>query len=81
MPIFNDFAEISLLLFIADFISADRDYPGVDVMREKALIGLDKAIIEGLSFTIKDLAEHSRAIHPDTVEAFNEAVGSQASKG
>lgn len=68
------------ILFIADFISADRDYNGVEIMREKAARSLDEAIIEGLSFTIKDLVENGKAVHPDTVEAFNEAVGSQASK-
>lgn len=62
------------IVFIADFISKDRDYDGVEVMREKALKSLDAAIAEGLGFTIKELVENSKAVHPDTVDAYNEAV-------
>lgn len=62
------------VLFIADFISADRTYPGVDIMRKKAAVSLDEAIIEGIGFTIKELVEANRPVHTYTVEAFNEAV-------
>lgn len=62
------------IVFIADFISADRDYPGVNVMRKKAAKSLDSAIIEGLSFTIRELVENERPVHTDTVEAYNDAV-------
>ncbi len=62
------------VLFIADFISADRDYDGIEIMREKADISLDEAIFEGLSFTIKDLISMGRAVHPDTIHAYNDAA-------
>ena len=62
------------VVFIADFISAERDYNGVDVMREKAKRSLEEAIVEGLGFTITDLIERARIIHPDTVDAYNDAM-------
>ena len=62
------------IIFIADFISADRIYPGVDVMRRYAAESLDKAIVEGLAFTIKELAINNRLIIADTIHAYNEAV-------
>lgn len=62
------------VVFIADFISAERDYNGVDIMREKAKRSLDEAIVEGLGFTIKDLITRNLIIHPDTVLAFNDAI-------
>ena len=62
------------VVFIADFISAERDYDGVEVMREKAKRSLDEAIVEGLGFTIKDLVDRDRIIHPDTVSAYNDAM-------
>lgn len=62
------------IIFIADFISAERDYDGVDVMREKARRSLDEAIVEGLSFTIKDLTDACRLVHPDTLDAYNAAI-------
>ncbi len=70
-------ANMSVLekvIFIADFISSERDYNGVEIMREKAKRSLDEAIVEGLSFTIKDLIDAGRIIHPDTLGAYNDAI-------
>ena len=62
------------ILFVADFISADRDYPGVDDMRRRAEISLEYAMEEGLRFTIFELSEKCRPIHPDTVACYNQVV-------
>ena len=62
------------VLYIADFISEDRNYDGVDRMREKAKISLEKAMEEGLQFTIAELAGKLLPIHPDSIDAYNEIV-------
>lgn len=62
------------ILFIADFISADRDYPGVQELRSSAGVSLEEAMISGLSYTLTDLAQARKPIHPDTVDAYNEAT-------
>ncbi len=70
----KDMTLMEKVVFIADFISDDRDYKGVDKMREVAKESLDKAIIEGLSFTISELAQSEKAIVQDTFNAYNDAV-------
>lgn len=62
------------ILFTADFISADREYPGVEDMRTRAESSLELAMEEGLRFTIFELSERGRAIHPDTLAAYNEII-------
>ena len=62
------------ILFIADFISDDREYNGVDRMREKAKISLETAMEEGLQFTLAELCERLLPIHPDSIDAYNEIV-------
>lgn len=62
------------VLFVADFISADRDYPGVDRMREKAYVSLEDAMLEGLQFTINELVENAWPVHEDSIRAYNELV-------
>lgn len=62
------------VIFIADFISADRTYDGVERMREKAYISLEYAMEEGLQFTIEELAHQGFAIHEDSVAAYNELI-------
>ena len=70
-------AGMSLLekvLYLADFTSADRDYNGVDEMRNAVNESMEKAMKIALSFTITELAEKESAIHPDTFEAYNEIM-------
>ena len=62
------------VVFIADFIGKERNYDGVEIMREKASRSLDEAIVEGLSFTIIDLIKKERLVHPDTLGAYNSAL-------
>ena len=62
------------ILYLADFTSKDRDYPDVNVIRALVDKSLDEAFIYALKYSIIDLTEQSRAIHPDTVEAFNQSV-------
>lgn len=62
------------VVFLADFISADRDYPGVERMREKAEVSMEAALLEGLQFTIQELVSRRRPVHEDSVRAYNELV-------
>ncbi|MGI6279887.1 MAG: bis(5'-nucleosyl)-tetraphosphatase (symmetrical) YqeK [Acutalibacteraceae bacterium] len=62
------------ILYLADFTSADRDYEDVDEMRRLVDISLEKALVYALEYSIIDLIRHSRAVHPDTFEAYNETV-------
>ena len=70
-------ANMSVLekvVFVADFTSADRNYPDVDVMRSKADHSLDEAIRYGVEYTIHSLTEEGRTVHPDTLDLYNDIV-------
>ncbi len=70
-------AGMSLLekiIFIADFISEERDYPDVDIMRAESAKSLENGMLYGLGFVIPDLVKRNRLIHPDALAAFNELV-------
>lgn len=69
------------VIFIADFISADRDYDGVERMREKAYLSLESAMLEGLQFTLAELIENGWAVHEDSLAAYNELAVIAATKG
>ncbi len=60
------------ILYLADFTSADRDYNDVDVMRRLVDEDLGSALKYALSYSIVDLVNQGRAIHEDTVAAYNE---------
>lgn len=65
---------LAKILYIADFTSADRDYDDVDEMRRLVDISLDSAYEYALRYTVIDLASNNRAIHTDTLEAYNEIM-------
>ena len=68
-------AHMSLLekiIFIADFISADRTYDGVKDFRKMAKKSLPKVMHAELAYTIFKLAKDGVPIHPDTFAAYNE---------
>ena len=69
-----DMSLLAKILYLADFTSADRDYEDVDVIREYVDISLEKAFIYALQYSIKDLVDLQKAVHIDTVAAYNQAV-------
>ena len=64
------------IIYLADFISLDRDYKDVDVMREKCASSLEEGLIYGLSFTIKENAQNNFPIAIESVNAYNSLLDS-----
>ncbi len=67
-------ADMSLfekIIYLADFTSADRKYPDVNVMRDLVDKNLLEAMHYSLSYTIKSLVSKGSVIHPDTLYAYN----------
>lgn len=70
-------AEMTLLektVYLADFISAERNYPGVDEMRRLCEKSMDEAIVFALRFCIPDLVRKNQVIHPDSINLYNEKI-------
>ena len=62
------------VLFVADYISADRDYPGVERLRVLADSSLEAVMVEGIAFTIPERMELRQTLEPRSIEAYNEAL-------
>lgn len=76
----KDMTPLEKVIFVADFVSKDRDYPGVEQLRRTARKDIDKAIKEGIAFTLKELIEHGESIVPETIDAYNDAVQALAAR-
>lgn len=70
----KDMALLDKVLFVADYISEDRDYPGVKEMRKLAKSSLEEAIIEGIAFTVQEKMEQRLPLGGGSIEAYNDAV-------
>lgn len=77
-------ASMSLMekiIYVADYISAERNYPDVDVMRYKALIqSLEEAALYSLQYTLKKLSQEKGIIHTDSVDFYNELIINERSE-
>ena len=62
------------IVYVADFISADRDYPDVGVVRKLADESLESAILYTSRYTVNKLASKNLPIHPATVECYNDMI-------
>lgn len=67
-------ADMSLLeeiVYLADFISADRDYEDIDKIRAEAEKGREYGLLYATRYTIKSVVKESKPLHQDTVNAYN----------
>ncbi len=63
------------IVYIADYISAERDYPDADVMRKLAQNdGLDEAALYALKYSFTSLSAKEKLIHTDSVAYYNELI-------
>ncbi len=77
-------ADMSLferIIYLADFTSADRNYPDVEVMRSLVDRDIFEAMRYSLSYTISDLLSKRSVIHPDTFYAYNFVMKKLNKKG
>ena len=57
------------IIYVADYMEPNRDFPGVETLRELAYSNLDKALKLGLEMTLSVLKEQGRDISPESAEA------------
>ena len=63
------------IIYIADYISAERNYPDVEVMRDLSLNhSLEEASLYSLIYTFNKQTKLQGIIHPDSVEYYNELI-------
>lgn len=59
------------IIFVADYIEPNRNFPGVDKIRKEAFINLDNAVLMGYDSTISFLLKKGAPIYPDTIVGRN----------
>ena len=67
-------SNLEKIVYLADMISAERDYPDVDVMREKAAESLNAGMAYALKYSLIKLVRREALIPHHTVEAYNEVL-------
>ena len=59
------------IIYVADYMEPNRDFPGVEDLRKLAYTDLDSAMIMGLEMTLSLLREQGREVSPDSQKALS----------
>ena len=57
------------IIYIADYVERNRDFPGVEEMRAMAYTDLDKAVLMGLQSAVAHVKRQGQGLAPATLEA------------
>ena len=57
------------IIYIADYVERNRDFPGVEEMRRLAYTDLDAAVLMGLESAVAHVKRQGQALAPATIEA------------
>ncbi len=66
-----DMTLLEKIVYIADYIEPERDFDGVEKLREYAYEDLDMAVLYGLENTMIEIVRRGLPIDLDSVEAYN----------
>ena len=72
-----DMALLEKVIYLADYMEPNRDFPGVDDLRRLSYEDIDKALLMGLEMSVEDLNERGVPIHKNTQEALDWLKGSK----
>ena len=64
-----DMTTLEKILYVADYIEPNRDFDGVERLRELAYRNLDSALLLGVETTIEEMEERQLPVHRNTLLA------------
>ncbi|MBQ4637616.1 MAG: hypothetical protein IJB92_02645, partial [Clostridia bacterium] len=67
-------ALLQKIVFLADYIEPTRDFPGVDDLRKIAYNDIDKACLEAVKGTMREILSRNALLHPRSVLFYNHLI-------
>ena len=64
-----DMTLLEKIIYVADYMEPNRDFPGVEQLRELAFSDIDAALKLGLEMTLQHLAKQGAEVSPESREA------------
>lgn len=64
-------SDLDKVVYVADYIEHNRDFPGVEEAREIAHVSLNRAVAYETARTVEYLAHQGLPIYPQTLETYN----------
>ncbi|EFQ56354.1 bis(5'-nucleosyl)-tetraphosphatase (symmetrical) YqeK [Streptococcus downei] len=71
----HQMTTLDKIVYVADYIEDNRDFPGVNQARQIAEQSLDKAVAYETAHTLTHLIDRKLPIYPQTIDTYNAFVG------
>ena len=68
-------SRMEKILYMADYIEPNRDFPEVEELRTLSYTDLDAAVCLGARLAIEEMQEKNRPVHYNTVSCYEELKG------
>ena len=65
----EDMTTLEKILYVADYMEPNRNFDGVERLRELAYSDLDKALLLGVETTIQEMKDRNLSVHRNTLQA------------
>jgi predicted HD superfamily hydrolase involved in NAD metabolism len=75
-----DMNQLAKIVYIADYIEPNRDFPGVDLLRQLTYRDLDLGVIAGIEHTLSFLIQKDGYIHPLSIATRNRLLEERRDK-
>lgn len=62
----KDMTTLDKIIYMADYMEPNRDFDGVELLRELSFTDLNKAMVAGLSMTVEELKGKNAVVHENT---------------
>ncbi len=67
----ENMSALEKIIYLADYIEPNRNFPGIEDIRKLAKVNMDKALFTAMNNTIKYLIDRNIPIHTDTIKGRN----------
>ena len=64
-----DMTTLEKVIYLADYIEPNRDFPGVEQLRQAVYEDLDRGLLLGLTMTVEEMKERGNPVHEHTLQA------------
>ena len=71
----GDMTLLGKILYTADYMEPNRDFPEVGELRRLAYEDLDRAVVLGTELSIAEMKEKNRVVHPNTLACYRSLTG------
>ena len=67
--------ELEKIMYLADYIEPNRDFPGLDKLRKVCYESLEAGMEMGLSMTVEEMEQRGNPVHQATLSALKYLKG------